>query len=854
MLWLGSCPLIAQEIHKKLLKEEDYHLWGNLSLKDISPDGKWISYKISHESGADTLFVMNTTNQKKIAFTKIRYSGFYTSHRYASLTTDGLEILNLKSGNDIFIPNVVSFDFSSDGRYLLFLDKDEMLTIKKLDDELILLMMPHVKEFKMNPLKDKFAYVQNVDSKSKVGIIKINNNFKVIEKVISENGSSFCNIIWEDSGKAIAFYDELDKKDNDLLFYNIEKDILYHFNHKLFPEFSKEGMKVSKISYKVFISPDLEKVFFPIESNNQSKNFVQTDSVQIWYGDDPYTYPQQRLWNTATLMKTAVWYPEKNKFLQITNEEFPNNFLTGDANYAIIFNPKQYEPQYEYFGPMDFYILNLQTNETDLFLKKHSGYLPHTLPSPTGKYIAYFRSGNWWVYNFRNKEHKNLTKSLNVRLENDINESNGEIQAYGIAGWIDNDNSIIIYDQFDIWKVNTESGECKRLTNGREKNIRFRVTNFDNNVFPLVNFDGRMGKTLNLEKGMIIKAQGLDASSGYYLWTNKLGLQEIINKQSKIDQLLSANNVIVYREQSFDLPPRIIKRLTKQNENILFQSNQHQENYYWGKAEPISYKISNGTILNGILYYPAGFNPEKKYPMIVRIYEKQFENLHSYILPEKYPSTGFNITNFTSDGYFVFLPDIEYEIGKVGMSAVECVTSAVNKVKEFEYISDDKIGLIGHSFGGYETNFIITQTDLFAAAVSSAGVADLVSFYLNLNWVTGKPDIWRFKNQIWRMDKSLFEDRNAYYVNSPISFVENIKTPLLSWTGEEDYQVNWHQSISWYLALRKLNKNHTLIIYPTESHVLLKNENQGDLSKRIKDWFEYYLKEKPPANWIKEKN
>src|SRR5690606_2974930 len=161
---------------------------------------------------------------------------------------------------------------------------------------------------------------------------------------------------------------------------------------------------------------------------------------------------------------------------------------------------------------------------------------------------------------------------------------------------------------------------------------------------------------------------------------------------------------------------------------------------------------------------------------------------------------------------------------------------------EEKYISGDKIGLIGHSFGGYETNFIITQTNLFAAAVSSAGVADLVSFYLNFNWENGKPDIWRFNNQIWRMNKSLFEDRSIYYSNSPISYIENIKTPLLCWTGNEDYQVNWHQSILWYLGLRKLNKKHILLVYPNEPHILLNLKNKEDVTKRVKQWFDHYLK------------
>ena len=159
-------------------------------------------------------------------------------------------------------------------------------------------------------------------------------------------------------------------------------------------------------------------------------------------------------------------------------------------------------------------------------------------------------------------------------------------------------------------------------------------------------------------------------------------------------------------------------------------------------------------------------------------------------------------------------------------------------------------GLIGHSFGGYETDFIITQSNIFAAAIAGSAATDLNSFYLTLNWTTGKPDMWRFEDHQWRMEKSLFEDRERYKTNSPITYVENIKTPLLSWTGQEDLQVDWHQSIELYLALRRLSKKHILLLYPKESHELFKPENQKDLSKKMQQWFAYFLKGESPADWI----
>ncbi|UUF13135.1 MULTISPECIES: alpha/beta hydrolase family protein [Flavobacterium] len=161
-------------------------------------------------------------------------------------------------------------------------------------------------------------------------------------------------------------------------------------------------------------------------------------------------------------------------------------------------------------------------------------------------------------------------------------------------------------------------------------------------------------------------------------------------------------------------------------------------------------------------------------------------------------------------------------------------------------------GLIGHSFGGYETDFIITQTSLFAAAVAGSAITDLTSFYLSIGTASGKPDIWRLESQQWRMGKSLYEDRAGYNRNSPIEHVKNITTPLFSWTGGSDKEVHPEQSIEFYVAMRRLKKQHIMAVYPEEGHTVNNPANQKDLSIRLHQWFDYYLKDEAPAAWIKE--
>lgn len=159
--------------------------------------------------------------------------------------------------------------------------------------------------------------------------------------------------------------------------------------------------------------------------------------------------------------------------------------------------------------------------------------------------------------------------------------------------------------------------------------------------------------------------------------------------------------------------------------------------------------------------------------------------------------------------------------------------------------------MFGHSFGGYETNFIISQTNIFAAAVSGAGISDIISMYFNIGKSFDfQSDMFRFENQQWRMGKSLYDDKEAYLRNSPIMHAENVKTPLLLWTGKNDRIVPWNQSISYYLALRKLGVKNEMLVYPDEEHSLANPSNQTDLSKRMMAWFDHLLKGYPEPEWI----
>src|SRR5207245_3970857 len=131
------------------------------------------------------------------------------------------------------------------------------------------------------------------------------------------------------------------------------------------------------------------------------------------------------------------------------------------------------------------------------------------------------------------------------------------------------------------------------------------------------------------------------------------------------------------------------------------------------------------------------FNPKKKYPMIEYIYEKLTQGLHAFRNPG--PGTSINPTFYVSNGYLIFMPDIVYTIGSPGPSALKCVLPAIQAVVDLGFVDENAIGIQGHSWGGYQTAYMITQTRRFRAAEAGAPVGNMTRAYSGIRWGSGLP-------------------------------------------------------------------------------------------------------------------
>jgi dipeptidyl aminopeptidase/acylaminoacyl peptidase len=271
--------------------------------------------------------------------------------------------------------------------------------------------------------------------------------------------------------------------------------------------------------------------------------------------------------------------------------------------------------------------------------------------------------------------------------------------------------------------------------------------------------------------------------------------------------------------------------------------------FNWGKSELIRYKSADGVPLQGIVIKPDNFDPKKKYPMIVYLYEKLSDTVHNFQNPG--PGTSVNFSYYASNDYVIFMPDIVYKTGYPGKSALKCVMPGVEAVVKGGFVDENAIGIQGHSWGGYQIAYMITQTNKFKAAAPGALVADMFSAYNGIRWGTGIPRQFQYERTQSRIGASIWDAPDKYMENSPLFSIRNVQTPVLMLHNDNDDAVPWYQGIEFYLSLRRLNKEVYFFNYNGEFHGLRKRQNQKDYSRRMKEFFDNKLKGSPAPEWMK---
>ncbi|WP_084626030.1 S9 family peptidase [Flavobacterium soli] len=840
---LAACPLMGQ---LRQLSERDYALWGTLTAEQLSENGNWASYKMEYGNASDTLFLQHTGSMKSYNFPNTQGGQFLGEGYFAMPQKEHLLLFHLATGAEQRIPNVRQYGYVPELQLLLTLEgtATTQLVLRKAGK--VKATIPDVLAYSQSPKGHTFCLTRQQGQAATLELLDARDNTRRIIRQGAE-GETFKRMQWQSEGKAIAFYGEKATGETLLYCYRVDTQKLgiLEASHPAFP---KDRAITADPNVQLQLSADGERVFFGITSRWPQDTTAYAKGVAIWNAADKDFYPNRKLKaSVAYPAHTAVWSPQQESVREITTDTLPWMALTGNQEFALLADPLAYAPFYKWFGDRDYYLCDLQTGNTQLLLQKQSGYDSQLSFSPDGRYIAYYRESDWHTYDLVAKVHTCITRGMDTNWDNRLADPGNELRVEGLAGWAADGRYLLVYDAHDIWKIATNGSSRKRLTNGKESGRIYRI---DPAGRPL-----SQNRALDLRRDLILQVRELQQGrNGYALLTPKGKVRSLLEEDASLTRLRKAakGNRIMYVQQRFDSPPALyVADLLKKDTKRLYQSNSHHEQYSWGTAKLIHYASSKGVPLQGALFYPAGYEPGRQYPMVVYLYEKLSHHLHRYVNPSLSNGLGFNIANLTAKGYAVLMPDIVYQAGNPGYSATDCVLAAVDEAIRLGVADPERLALIGHSFGGYETNFILTQTPRFAAAISGAAVADNVHHYFTYNTEYNSIDGWRHENQQYRMGTSFFEDREAYFRNNPLYHAAAIITPLLTWAGALDQNVQPRQAATLYAALRRLEREHIMLVYPDEGHIINKKENQADLTRKLEEWLDHYLRDKEKPSWMK---
>jgi dipeptidyl aminopeptidase/acylaminoacyl peptidase len=570
-------------------------------------------------------------------------------------------------------------------------------------------------------------------------------------------------------------------------------------------------------------------------------------SFDLWSYDEESIPPIQKVRATADLNRSyrAVYLIPSKKMMQLADDTLPEVVPAETGHYALGTDDRAYRPIQDYGERiLDTYVVDVDTGQRTLLLKKHEG---QTRQSPGGKYFLTFDGKDWSAISTATGKSVNLTAKLPVAFWNEEEDTPSTHAPYGIGEWTKDDKYVLLYDHYDIWQIAPDGTSATNLTHGlgRAQHLELRAIAFHTDP------DDR---TIDPTKPLLLHAEDtITRDSGFF--TTRIDAKEAPTKllltADDYNNPIKARDADVYAltAQSFTkFPNLLITDPSFTNLQKISDANPQQSSLLWGTDEMVSFQSTDGIPLQGILYKPADFDPHKKYPMIVYLYEKLSQNLNHFVDPR--PMDSINISYYVSNGYLVFTPDIVYTTGYPGQSALKCVLGGVNAVTARGFVDEKNIGIQGHSWGGYQIAYMVTQTTRFKAAEDGAPVVNMISAYDGIRWGSGRPRQFQYEKTQSRIGGSPWEVPLRFIDNSPIFQVDRIQTPLLILHNDADDAVPWYQGIEFFLALRRLDKPAWMFSYNGEPHHLRRRANQRDYAARMAEFFDYELKSGTKPKWM----
>ncbi|MEX1184788.1 MAG: prolyl oligopeptidase family serine peptidase [Gemmatimonadota bacterium] len=565
----------------------------------------------------------------------------------------------------------------------------------------------------------------------------------------------------------------------------------------------------------------------------------------LWHWRDPRLQSQQQLSARRDRQRTytGVYHLAAGRFVQLTNDSFPSVSLSDDGRIGVTSTNVPYAVESMWGdGGTDVYLVDALTGARTKVLARASS---EATLSPAAKYLTWFNEGRWFAHGIASGTTVDLTGPTGVQFDQETHDRPSTPPAWGVAGWTRDDASVLVYDRFDIWELDPVGVRAPRVVTdsvGRRSGISFRVEQLD----PEERF-------LDPARPLLLRAVD-DETKASGFWQDRLDADSPPTRITMMDRSVgspskarNAEQYLVTQSTFREFPdlwtgPQL-DRLTR-----ISNANPQQSEYRWGTVEIVSWLNTDGVPVRGLLYKPDDFDPAKKYPMVVYFYEQHTRGLHNYSAP-----SGRNVINapvYVSKGYLVFMPDIHYTDGYPGPSALKTIVPGVQYLIAQGFVKPDGVGIQGQSWGGYQTAYVITQSNLFSAAMAGAPVANMTSAYGGIRWESGNSRAGQYESGQSRIGGSPWEFPTRFIENSPLFHADRIRTPLLIMHNDNDGAVPWQQGIEMFIALRRLGREAYLINYNGDAHNPRKRANQRDMDIKMQQFFDHHLTGAPAPDWM----
>ncbi|WP_035561732.1 alpha/beta hydrolase family protein [Hymenobacter sp. IS2118] len=904
-------PASAQQAPKKPLDHTVYDRWESVANQKISNNGKYVLYQVKPQQGDGVLYIKTAGNRTLRQISRGDSAVFSADSKYAvfqikplyqdvrqakikkkkpeDMPKDSLGIYALETGKLTKYANVKSFQLAEKASVLAFLATKPLLkddktkaptdTLKKLTDDLLdakkagatltVISLPtgkarefaSVTDYQLSKLGNKTAFAVAAPKKSKSvtsGLFVFDLASGSVKKQSTGKGT-YKNLAFDDAGRQLAFTAEK----------HPEKALVKPFS-LYYSDFTKDSAatlmrpsdKALKTGWspsgfgKIVFSENGEKLFFgtapdPIPQDTTLVEFEHA-KLDIWNYKDDYLQPTQLKNLKKDLQRNylAVIYPRQaNKFVQLEDEYLRDSYLAENTNaeyvLAVTDTAKRIAAQWEGGTRKQAYLVSTRTGQR-IAINPTAAKSRFQL-SPHGDYALWYDDAAkaWFSFAAATRKVTNLTGKTGVSFTDEENDSPTDPEAYGVAAWTKDDAAVLLFDRYDIWKVNPQTGTAVNFTNGlgRANKLIFRYR------MPV-----EKQKFIEPKDELLLLAQNdVTKEWGYYqkALSSTKAPQRLAMGKFSYSPLLRAKNadVLLYTKANVSMSPDVYVSRDFGKETKLSAINAQQQDYNWFTAELVHWTTPKGYKATGVLYKPENFDPAKKYPMVSYFYEKLSDGLYKYTAPAPTPSR-LDIAMFASNGYLVFTPDISYTIGEPGPSAVEFINSGVEELKKNSWVDGARIGIQGQSWGGYQVAYLITQTNMYAAAWAGAPVVNMTSAYGGIRWESGVSRQFQYERTQSRIGGTLWEKPDLYIRNSPLFQLPKVQTPVVIMSNDADGAVPWYQGIEMFTDLRRLGKPVWLLQYNGEAHNLVKRENRKDISIRELQFFDHYLKGAPAPEWL----